>query len=77
MVDKILSIFFDKKVENKKNLPTIIKRTNNSKQSGEKQEKTRNETITCLSGYFIGHRGLNLIERGYSYKTLINARNQR
>ena len=71
MVDKILKMFFVKKESSKKKstLVTIKRKIDieDMKNIVEHKKETRKEVGTCLSGYFTGHRGLNLIERGHSY----------
>ncbi len=67
MVDKILKIFFIKKQTEKKedikNRKIKIISLNKTRET----KKNHKEIKTCLSGYFIGHRGLNMIERGHTY----------
>ncbi len=68
MIEKILKVFFDKEIR-KKNITIISKeqRENNIKNSKKNEKKLIVET--CLSHYFSEHRGLNLIERGHTYKS--------
>lgn len=67
MVDKIFKIFFIKKQTEKKEDIKNRKIEIISLNTIGETKKTRKEIKTCLSGYFIGHRGLNLIERGHTY----------
>ena len=70
MLDKILNIFFEKK-HKKKNITIISNVQRQSKiASEEKIVKLENNEKTCLSHYFSSHRGLNLVERGHTYKAI-------
>ena len=67
MIEKLLNLFFVKKTV-KQNI-TYISSTKREKNINKiERVSLKNYSVeTCLSKYFISHRGLNLIERGHVY----------
>ena len=69
MLDKIIKMFFTKK-KNKSELVLTVRRNNivdNVKCINEQTlGKNHKQVDTCLSKYFINHKGLNLSARGFT-----------
>lgn len=78
MLDKILKVFFVKSTETKINKMTVLRKTNSCKNEYQinKDYKSSKIVKTCLSEYFSTHRGLNLVERGYSNFPILDLRNK-
>lgn len=68
MLDKIIKIFFDKTKSNEKSKIITIKRRASNNENCTHNEKTQIKYVeTSLSKFFKERRGLNLIERGFTY----------
>ncbi len=74
MIEKIFSLFFEKK--KKVNCITVIKNRNVNEE--EYQFITKKKQVsTCLSKYFKDRKGLNVSEREKFYNAIFSASNQR
>ena len=78
MLDKILKMFFVKTKELQDGKTITIRRRPDGlvNEIKDKRQTSVKNVETCLSSYFVSRRGLNLIERGFTYSFQKNSHNR-